>query len=664
MSEERTTILGRAKSLITGQARSVHDKTIFHKISLAAFLAWVGLGSDGLSSSCYGPSEAFASLHAHPYLGVIVALATAITIFVISASYSQIVELFPTGGGGYLVASKLLSPQMGAISGCALLVDYVLTITLSIASGTDALFSSSFVPPDWQKYKLTFAVGVIVVMTILNIRGVKESVAPLVPIFLLFLLTHGFIIVYTMVVKMGNVSDLPQRTVQDVRSTTSEMGVFGMLFLIMHSYSMGAGTFTGIEAVSNGMPILRDPKVHTAKKTMRLMSISLAAMAMGLMLTYLLWETKPHPTKTLNAVMLELATGHWPAWLGDLFVNVTLFTEAMLLCIAAQTGFLDAPRIMANMALDRWLPTRLSLLSDRLVTSNGVIIITVAAAILMIGSNGSVDLLIVLYSINVFITFSISQTGMVRHWWQERGKGKWLHGLIINGSGLMMTVLILVWVIVAKFFVGGWVTLVITGGLVAIVNLIRRHYANVSKGIAQFNQLAEAILKSAQEKEATTPVKEVAFDPSARTAVVLVGGFNGLGLHSTQNVIRYFGDCFRNFVFISAGIVDAGNFKGADEVHNLEEHIREECNRYVDLMRREGYYSEAYTSVGTDIADEIAKLSPQIIKKFPQSIFFAGQLIFADESFLTRLLHNNIVFAIQKRLYRQGIPFQVMPFRV
>ncbi len=154
----------------------------------------MGLGADGLSSANYGPEESFLSLGVHGHLGIFVALATAITIFVISASYSQIVELFPSGGGGYLVASKLLSPTLGMISGSALLIDYVLTITLSVASGADAIFS--FLPFGWLPFKLAFALIGVLLLMVMNLRGVKESVMPLVPIFLLFLVTHTFAIVY------------------------------------------------------------------------------------------------------------------------------------------------------------------------------------------------------------------------------------------------------------------------------------------------------------------------------------------------------------------------------------------------------------------------------------------------------------------------------------
>src|SRR5512137_87040 len=164
----------RLKSLVIGRARDLSDQRLFHKVSLVALLAWVGLGADGLSSSCYGPEEAFRALGAHPALSLIVALACVITIAVICASYRQIIELFPSGGGGYLVASKLLSPAAGVVSGSALLVDYVLTITISVASGADQLFS--VLPAVWQPWKLGFDCGSVALLTLLNLRGVKESV--------------------------------------------------------------------------------------------------------------------------------------------------------------------------------------------------------------------------------------------------------------------------------------------------------------------------------------------------------------------------------------------------------------------------------------------------------------------------------------------------------
>src|SRR4051812_49249721 len=190
--EPRTSAGRRLRSLIVGRPRDLRDRHLFHQLSLIAFLAWVGLGADGLSSSAYGPEEAFKALGRHTYLAVALAGLMAATVLLISAAYRRIIEEFPTGGGGYVVASSLLGPVAGLVSGSALLVDYVLTITISIAAAGDALFS--FLPPEWQGSKLAVEFGFILLLTGLDIRGVRESVLALLPVFLLFLVTHLLLI--------------------------------------------------------------------------------------------------------------------------------------------------------------------------------------------------------------------------------------------------------------------------------------------------------------------------------------------------------------------------------------------------------------------------------------------------------------------------------------
>src|SRR4051812_8761105 len=182
----------RIRRALFGAPRDVKDPHAFHKLSLVALLAWVGLGADGLSSSAYGPDESFRALGEHTGLAVFLALATALTVFIISYGYSRIIEQFPSGGGGYVVASKLLGPRIGVVSGGALLVDYVLTITVSVASGADAVFS--FLPPELLSWKLAVAAAALLLLTVLNVRGVKESVTALVPVFLVFLLTHAIML--------------------------------------------------------------------------------------------------------------------------------------------------------------------------------------------------------------------------------------------------------------------------------------------------------------------------------------------------------------------------------------------------------------------------------------------------------------------------------------
>jgi amino acid transporter len=664
---EKIPVFKRIKNIVLGKAHDLRDPSIFHKLSLIAFFAWVGLGADGLSSSCYGPEEAFRTLGSHMFLGVFVALASAITVFVIASSYSHIIELFPSGGGGYLVASKLLSPSIGMVSGCALLIDYVLTITISIASGADAIFS--FLPINLYHHKLTFAVLGLLVLIVLNMRGVKESVVPLIPIFLIFLLTHVFVVLYGVVKHSSDFGILATNIASDVRNTQLELGAFGMFLLIMRAYSMGAGTYTGIEAVSNGLPILRDPKVETGKKTMKYMAISLAFVASGLMLGYLFFRVSHQPGKTFNAILLENIVSGWGnSNLGYTFILITLISEAALLFVAAQAGFLDGPRVLANMAKDRWFPFQFALISERFVIKNGILIMGISALVVMLLTKGSVKFLVVLYSINVFITFCLSQLGMVRHWWRERKKVKsWFKKILVNGFGLILTTFILVSVIVIKFHEGGWITLVVTGMLAAVAVAIKRYYYRTQKQLKHLDRLAHVTEITKQETAVPRVLGKSGkpeFDPDSKIAVILVSGFNGMGLHTLFNVVRLFGDDFKNFFFMEAGMVDAGNFKGVEEIEALKTHVQEELDHYINFMERQGFYARSFHATGIDVAEEISRLAQQIFTEYPQSVFFGGQIVFPEDTIFTKLLYNHTTFAVQRRLHQYGIPFIIMPIRI
>ena len=408
--------------LLLGKAKDPLDPKVFHQISLVAFLAWVGLGADGLSSSAYGPEEAYLALGQHLYLALLLAILTAVTVFIISASYSQIIELFPTGGGGYLVATKLLGSRAGLVSGSALVVDYMLTITISIASSADAMFS--FLPAPLATYKFAVEILLIFALIFLNLRGVRESVLVMLPIFLLFIVMHIVVITLGIVPHAADMPALVANTYQEVNRDVQGIGLLATLGILLHAYSLGGGTYTGIEAVSNGLQILREPRVLTGKKTMLYMATSLAFTAGGILLCYLLNRVMHEPGKTLNASLFGNIYGGFFG--GDStttasLVIVTLITEAALLIVAAQAGFLDGPRVLSNMSLDSWAPHRLSHLSDQLVTRNGVWFMGIAALGFLAYTHGEVKLLVVMYSINVFLTFTLSQLGMCRHWWQVRG---------------------------------------------------------------------------------------------------------------------------------------------------------------------------------------------------------------------------------------------------
>lgn len=661
MEEQQLNIFKRAKLLFLGKARNLKEAEVFHKLSLSALLAWVGFGLDGISSSCYGPPEAFLGLGTHQYLSVFLALMTVVTVFVISASYMQIIELFPGGGGGYLVASKLISPKAGMVSGCALIVDYVLTITVSVTAGVEAVMS--FMPAHLIEFKVPICITVLIFMMLINLRGVKESVVPLVPIFIIFLVTHVLLILYAITTHVGELPSIATQSVSEFKTTASEIGIWGVLFLLLHAYSVGSGTYTGIEAVSNGTPLIKEPRVENGKKTTLYMAFSLAFMAGGLILCYLFYKVGHVDGKTLNAVLLEKVVGAWPG--GTAIILITLISEALVLLVGAQTGFLGGPRVIANMALDRWLPFRYAFLSDRLVTQNGVLTMGIGAIAILLVADGSISILVVLYSINVFITFTLSQLGLVKHWWAQRNKEQNVtKKLMISGFGFLLTSFILITVIITKFTEGGWITLIITSSLITLAYMINRYYRNTSKTLGHLNNLAQVVLAEDALNKTAPPAIPPAPIPNKGTAIVLVSGFHGVSLHTLFSVLKTFPGYFKNFIFVQVGIVDAGAFKGAEEITNLQQNVQDDLKKYVDYMHKHGYYAESHYSLGTDVVDEVEKISEKLIKRFPNSILFAGQLLFPYDTNFTKFLHNYAAFAIQKRLYYHGMPVLIMPIRV
>jgi len=649
----------RLRTIFIGKAKDPLAPDVFHRVSLAAFLAWVGLGSDGLSSSCYGPEEAFLALGSHTFLGLLLAVLMIVTVFVISASYAQIIELFPTGGGGYLVATKLLGPYPGLVCGSALLVDYVLTIAISIASGADAIFN--ILPLAYHRYKLWLAAFAIVLLVVLNLRGVRESVVVLLPIFFAFLVTHAIVIFYGIFTHLDTAPAVIATSFHESQSSLDELGYLGMGLILLRAYSLGGGTYTGIEAVSNGLQILREPRVETGKRTMTYMAISLAFTASGLLVSYLLVEVRHQPGLTLNGVLTWALVEHWEVAgisLGSGFFLITMVAAGAILFLAAQTGFLGGPQVLANMALDSWVPRRFYQLSERLVTQDGILLMGGAALVLLFYTHGDVHLLVVLYSINVFLTFSLSQLGMCRHWWQVRGHDStWRKRLLINGSGLILTSGILIATVTLKFRAGGWMTIILTSTVIGLCLYINRHYREAGKSL----QRLDDILLDLPLPDEPSPVPSC--NRNAPTAVFFVNTYNGLGIHSVLGVPRLFGAHFKNFVFVGVGVIDSNRFKGREELDNLQRQTEQNLERYVSFVKRQGYYAEHWCALGTDAIDELERLAHEVAKRFPRSVFFAGKLVFRQERFLDKMLHNQAAFTLQRRLQFAGLPMVVLPVR-
>jgi amino acid transporter len=647
----RELVLGKALDPMQGETR--------HSMALVAFLAWVGLGADGLSSSAYGPEETFRALGAHAHLGLYMAIATALTVFIIALAYNQVIELFPTGGGGYRVASKLVGPYMGLIAGCALVLDYVLTIAISIAAGVEAL--ASLLPLWAQDYKIWAEGFFIAMLIVLNLRGLKEAIKVLLPIFLGFVATHFALIVYGIFAHATHLPDLVPKTLSDTGDLAGQIGWIGVASMLLLAYSQGGGTYTGLEAVSNNVNILAEPRVHTGKMTMLYMALSLAFTAAGIILLYLLWEVTPVTGETLNATTFKAiinSVDFGGPLVKQLTLSVVLAFEAGLLFVAANTGFLGGPAVLSNMAADSWVPHKFRYLSTRLVTQNGILVLGTAALAILFWTHGSVTLLVVLYSVSVFLTFAISLYGLVCYWWQHRKELEhWKRRFTLSLIGFVICSSILGVLLVEKFTEGAWAAVLIIAAIAGVCIVIRNHYRDT-----------KAAIHSVDEVFANQPfgshVVPVRPDPDLQTAVFIVGTSHGGGLHALLWVQRMFPGHFKNFIFVNARTVDTHVYGGEGAVEQMRAEANATLKFFVDFCHSHGMASASYLGFGTDVVNEVTRLCGVISQDYPNAIFFTSKLIFAEDNWFSRLLHNQAALAIQRRLHFDGLQMVILPMKV
>ncbi len=646
------------REIFLGKSLDPLNPATRHNIALVAFLAWIGLGADGLSSSCYGPEEAFLALGAHTQLGLYLAVATALTVFIIALAYNQVIELFPSGGGGYKVATSLLGPHAGLVSGAALIVDYVLTIAISVASGSDALFS--LLPYALHNFKFVTEIALLVVLIVLNLRGMKESIKVLLPIFLGFFITHAFLIAYGINAHAQGLPALIPATLNETTSLAQNMGWIFVASLFLRAYSLGGGTYTGIEAVSNNINMLSEPRARTGKLTMLYMATSLAFTAGGIIVLYLLWRVQPVAGQTLNAITFKAIIGSlgMPDWVNGSSLALVLALEAGLLLVAANTGFLGGPAVMANMAADSWVPRQFRQLSSRLVTQNGILLMGIAALLILVWSEGSVSLLVVLYSINVFLTFSLSLLGLSVHWWRDRRSIKtWKRKLALSLLGLTVTASILIITIVEKFSDGGWVTLLITSVVVVLCLIIHRHYADTKAKLREIEKLFAQSVKAGD----CLPKK---LDPELPTAVFMVDENRGVGIHTIMWVLRLFPDHFKNFIFLCVGEVDTQSYDSDATIRTLKYKTENTLCYYASFCENQGLQATWRMAHGTDPVLALDNLAQEICAEYTNSVCFAANLIFENDNFLVRWLHNQTALNLQRRLHQHGQQMVILPMKV
>ena len=485
-----------AKRILVG--RAFRSDKLAHTL-LPKRIALPVFASDALSSVAYAPAEIFVVLSISglaaysyaPWIAVMVALVMTVVVF----SYRLNVHAYPSGGGDYEVATKNLGQRFGLLVGSALLVDYILTVAVSTASGVENIGSAIRFVGD---HKVAFSVGIIVLVTAANLRGLKEAGAAFaIPVYLFIVSIFAMLITGLIRLLMGD-EMLAATAGYGVPVVTQGSNIF-LIFLLLRAFSSGSAALTGVEAISNGVPAFRKPKAKNAATTLLMMGAISVTMMLGIvgmaMVTQvhvppegysLIGEPPDTHDKTLLAQIAEAVFSGFP--LGFYLVS---FTTGLILVLACNTAFSGFPVLGSILAQDRFLPRQLHTRGDRLAFSNGIVFLAVVAIILIIGFQANVSALIQLYVVGVFVSFTTSQGGMLRHWNRLIAReddplirSKLRRNRLISGTGFVMTGTVLIVVLITKFIAGAWISVLAMGVIFATMRAIRKHYDRVAVEIA------------------------------------------------------------------------------------------------------------------------------------------------------------------------------------
>jgi amino acid transporter len=459
--------LSGLKRILVGESlpTSAHDE---ERLSNAAALAV--LSSDALSSVAYATEEILLVLVAAgsaaltwslPIAGTIVLL-----LVVVILSYRQTIKAYPKGGGSYIVARENLGLYSGLVAGGSLMIDYILTVTVSISAGTAALTSAI---PQLQNFTVELCLLFIFLLMVANLRGVRESGK------IFMIPTYAFIVSIFVLLIIG----LYQQATGQIHHNYPDLHVQESvtLFFILRAFSAGCAALTGVEAISDGVLAFKPPEWQNARRTLLYLGVVLGVMFIGI--TYLahVYQLVPQEGQTLVSLLGRQILGDGPLYL---FVQVATL---LILLLAANTSYADFPRLCYFLARDGFLPRQLSLLGDRLVYSNGIILLSGCAAFLVMIFKGQVNAIIPLYAVGVFTSFTLSQAGMVIHWYKEKTPS-WQASAVMNGVGAIATAIVLVVITLTKFLGGAWLVVVAIPLLVSLFLAINRHYKHVAERLS------------------------------------------------------------------------------------------------------------------------------------------------------------------------------------
>lgn len=618
------------------------DQAIHERLNIPRALAV--FSSDALSSSAYA-TEAILLVLLAAGAGALglswpIAIGIAILLVIVAISYYQTIHAYPNGGGAYIVSADNLGRVPGLIAAAALLIDYILTVAVSISAGVAAM-TSAF--PEVTPFRVHIALGFVAIITIMNLRGVKESGTVFaIPTYAFIVGMLGLIAVGVVRVATGNVPAMPEEVRALAEHSTLEAAGSLTLFLLLRAFAAGCTALTGVEAISNGIPAFKPPESKHAGQTMILMVALLSTMFVGV--TFLanhfpIVVIHNSEVTVLSQVALEVFGGH------NFFYYYLQFATLAILVLAANTAYADFPRLASLIARDRYLPRQLTNLGDKLVFSNGIILLAVIASLLIVIFDAEEHNLLPLYAVGVFLSFTLSQSGMVVHWLKDRQKTGfkpttgWYARLVINGFGATCTFIVMLVLMVTKFAEGAWVVMLAIPVLMYLFIQIHKHYEQVAASLTLDG------LKPG-------PIYDVHPDRSSLPVVVLMNSLNRCSLQALEYAMRL----SQNVRVCSIGVEESA-------IERLKQQWERWHLQHIPL----DVVSSPYREVGKPLIEYLHRLDARSNEQIPTMVVLPQ---FVVSRWWEQFLHNQTTTAIRDALHHdqiargRGRPVIDVPYRI
>jgi hypothetical protein len=646
--------LDKIRRAIFGSERDVYDPQLFRRITVGALGAFVAVGGDFLGSCVYGPDVIGRATRGRTLLLVSTA-ATLLTIAILATSFAHLVDRFPIPGGGYAVAQKVTNRILALISGGALLFDAIFNVAVSVVTCVDAAADAL---PAFRMLRLPTAFAIILALTIVNLRGLRESVGLLIPILLAFIGSHLFVLGFALF-HAPPLSGALHAIPRELGRLRSERGTWNLAWLLFSTYALTGPIYTGLESISNAVPTLKEPKPRTARRAMILLAGVPGGIITALLMGYFLYDLHPTGGRTMNALLFEGVASHestearWP----HLFVTFPLLTESALLIISAQTGFVDGPRIIAALAADSYLPRRLTRLNGRLAPAAGILAVAIAATVSIVLAGGTLRPLVAVFVVAVFVTFTVSQWAMLRASFRvKRSRTPWFAGFLLHLVAFAITLAILAGT-VANWWREALITLGLVGLMVFLMLFVSRRYRATVAAV----QETEKRLTNETTAGGAIPLLGLSGRAAGHRPIALV--FIDPGIALEQRLLLWMAQSYievSEIVLVSVAAIDTEALEREAHLRERERQHREKVARIEDGARKMGVPVRVLLRRGADVLETAATMIREYWQLRPEPKIVVGFRTPKQGSAVDRLVADELALRLQDRLERAQIPMVVV----